>query len=123
MLRMLNLYDFGYPVEGFEAPYGKAQLVLMNDSALNPETQRIQPRLMEYAKKYPGKVTYPALPDFTGSAFVRNVIYDISGHEIFADMEADKETVETAIAPAMEYLKELIHICGTRARLILRPRR
>ena len=102
-----NLYDFGYPVEGFEAPYGKAQLVLMNDSALNPETPKNTAELMEYAKKYPGKVTYPALPDFTGSAFVRNVIYDISGHEIFADMEADKETVRAAIAPAMEYLKEL----------------
>ena len=102
-----NMYDFGYPVEGFEAPYGKAQLVLMNDSALNPETPKNTDELMEYAKKYPGKVTYPALPDFTGSAFVRNVIYDISGHEMFADMEADKETVRAAIAPAMEYLKEL----------------
>ena len=102
-----NMYDFGYPVEGFEAPYGKAQLVLMNDSALNPETPKNTDELMEYAKKYPGKVTYPALPDFTGSAFVRNVIYDIVGHEMFADMEADKETVRAAIAPAMEYLKEL----------------
>ncbi|WP_028828955.1 ABC transporter substrate-binding protein [Proteocatella sphenisci] len=102
-----NLYDFGYPVEGFEAPYGKAQLVLMNDSAINPETPKNTDELMEYAKKHPGKVTYPALPDFTGSAFVRNVIYDISGHEMFADMEADKETVRAAIAPAMEYLKEL----------------
>jgi len=76
-----NLYDFAYPIEGFEAPYGKVQFVLMNDSALNPETPKNTQELMDYAKKYPGKVTYPAPPDFTGSAFVRNIIYDIVGYE------------------------------------------
>lgn len=102
-----NQYDFGYPIEGFEAPYGKAQLVLIGDSAKSEETPKNTQELMEYAKKYPGKVTYPALPDFTGSAFVRNIIYDIVGYEQFMDMEADKEVVRAAVKPAMEYLKEL----------------
>lgn len=102
-----NQYDFGYPIEGFEAPYGKAQLVLINDSAKSEETPKNTEELMEYAKKYQGKVTYPALPDFTGSAFVRNVIYDIVGYEQFMDMEADKEVVRAAIKPAMDYLREL----------------
>ena len=62
---------------------------------------------MEYVKKYPGKVTYPALPDFTGSAFVRNIIYDIVGYEPFMDMEPDKSTVKAAIEPALEYLRSL----------------
>lgn len=102
-----NQYDFGYPIEGFEAPYGKAQLVLINDSAKSEETPKNTEELMEYAKKYQGKVTYPALPDFTGSAFVRNVIYDIVGYEQFMDMEADKDVVREAIKPAMDYLREL----------------
>ncbi|MGL5256102.1 MAG: ABC transporter substrate-binding protein [Proteocatella sp.] len=102
-----NQYDFGYPIEGFEAPYGKAQLLLINDSAKSEETPKNTEELMEYAKKYQGKVTYPALPDFTGSAFVRNVIYDIVGYEQFMDMEADKEVVRAAIKPAMDYLREL----------------
>lgn len=102
-----NQYDFGYPIEGFEAPYGKAQLVLIGDSAKSEETPKNTQELMEYAKKYPGKVTYPALPDFTGSAFVRNIIYDIVGYEQFMDMEADKEVVRAAVKPAMDYLKEL----------------
>ena len=63
--------------------------------------------LMDFCKKYEGKVTYPALPDFTGSAFVRNIIYDICGYEQFMDMEADKEIVKAAIEPALEYLREL----------------
>ncbi|NLP44261.1 MAG: ABC transporter substrate-binding protein [Peptococcaceae bacterium] len=102
-----NIYDFGYPIEGYEAPYGKAQVVLINDSAVTPETPRNTQELLEFVKKYPGKVTYPALPDFTGSAFARNIIYDIVGHEQFADMPADKETVKEAIEPALEYLREL----------------
>ncbi len=102
-----TLYDFGCPIEGYEAPYGKAQIVFIGDSAKTPETPSNTEEFLEYAKKYKGKVTYPALPDFTGSAFVRNVIYDISGYEQFMEMEADKETVREAIMPAMEYLRSL----------------
>ena len=100
-------YDFGFPIEGYEAPYGKAQLVLINDSVVTPETPRNAEEFMEFCKKYEGKVTYPALPDFTGSAFVRTLIYDIVGHEQFMNMEPDKEVVKEAIEPALEYLREL----------------
>lgn len=102
-----TLYDFGYPIEGYEAPYGKAQIVFLGDSAKTPETPANTQEFFEYVKKYKGQVTYPALPDFTGSAFVRNVIYDISGYEQFMDMPADKEIVRKAVAPAMEYLRSL----------------
>jgi putative spermidine/putrescine transport system substrate-binding protein len=100
-------YDFGYPVEGYEAPYNKAQMVLINDRAVTLETPKNAAELLEYAKKYKGKVTYPAPPDFTGSALVRNIICDIVGYEQIADLEADKETVKQAICPAIEYLREL----------------
>lgn len=100
-------YDFAYPVEGYEAPYGKAQLVLIDDSAKTPETPSNAEELLEFAKKYPGRVTYPAPPDFTGSAFVRNIIYEFVDPQVFVDMEADKDTVREAIEPALEYLREL----------------
>ena len=102
-----NKYDFGYPTEGYEAPYGKAQLVFMHDSAVTSDVPTSTEELLEFAKANKGKVTYPALPDFTGSAFVRNVIYDICGYEQFQDMEEDKETVKEAIQPAIDYLVEL----------------
>lgn len=99
--------DFAYPVEGYEAPYGKAQVVMIADTAVTPDVPKSAEALEEFVKKYPGKVTYPALPDFTGSAFVRNIIYEICGYEQFLDMEADKETVREAVEPAMEYLRGL----------------
>ena len=102
-----NTLDFAYPIEGYEAPYGKAQVVFIADSAVTPEVPKSAEELMEFVKQYPGKVTYPALPDFTGSVFVRNIIYDICGYEQFLTMEADKATVKVAIEPALEYLRAL----------------
>ena len=102
-----TLNDFCMPIEGFEAPYGKAQLVLFNDSAVTPEAPSSAQELLSYCQQYPGKVTYPALPDFTGSAFVRNIIYELCGWEQFQTMEADYETVKEAIAPALDYLRSL----------------
>ena len=99
--------DFAYPIEGYEAPYGKAQMVMISDTAVTQELPKTAEELKAFVQKYPGKVTYPALPDFTGSAFVRNIIYEICGYEQFLTMEADKEVVREAVAPAMEYLKEL----------------
>ena len=102
-----TLNDFCMPIEGYEAPYAKAQMVLFNDSAVTEETPANAEEFMEYCKKYQGKVTYPALPDFTGSAFVRNIIYEICGWEQFQTMEADYDTVKAAIEPALEYLRQL----------------
>lgn len=99
--------DFGYPVEGYEAPYGKAQMVLIADTAVTPELPGSAEELRAFAEANPGKVTYPALPDFTGSVFVRNIIYELCGYEQFLTMEPDKETVRQAVAPAMAYLREL----------------
>jgi len=99
--------DFAYPIEGFEAPYGKAQIVMIADTAVTPDMPKNAEDFKEFVRKYPGKVTYPALPDFTGSAFVRNIIYEICGYEQFLDMKGDKETVKAAVEPAMAYLREL----------------
>lgn len=99
--------DFAFPIEGYEAPYGKAQMVLIADTAVTPELPKNTDELLEFVKENKGKVTYPALPDFTGSVFVRNIIFDICGVDQFLDMEADKETVKAAIEPALEYLRQL----------------
>ncbi|MDR0350424.1 MAG: ABC transporter substrate-binding protein [Coriobacteriales bacterium] len=103
----LNNYDFGVPVEGLETPYARAIFVFINDAALTPEAPKNTAELLEYAKKYPGKVSYPAPPDFTGSVFVRQIAYDIVGYEALAAAGTDKEALRTALGPAIDYLNEL----------------
>ena len=101
------MFDFGVATEGYEVPFGKAQFVMVYDSSLLSQVPADHKALLEMAKTNPGKFTYPAPPDFTGSAFVRNIIYDIVGYEQFLTMDADYDTVKSAIMPAMDYLKEL----------------
>lgn len=100
-------FDFGYPTEGFEAPYGKAQLVFIYDKNKWDSYPKNHKELLEFAKKHPGKITYPAAPDFTGSAFIRNIIYDIVGYKEFMNPELTKEELREITKPAMAYLKEL----------------
>ena len=102
-----TLNDFCMPIDGYEAPYAKAQMVLMADTAVVSDLPASAEELLEFCKANPGKVTYPALPDFTGSAFVRNLIYEICGWERFQTMEADYDTVKAAIEPALDYLRGL----------------
>ena len=102
-----TLNDFCMPIDGYEAPYAKAQMVMYADTAVTPNLPASAAQLLEFAKANPGKVTYPALPDFTGSAFVRNIIYELCGWEQFQTMEADYDTVKAAIEPALEYLRQL----------------
>lgn len=101
--------DFGMDIDGYEAPYAKAQLVLICDSAVVPDPPTSAQALLAFCQANPGKFTYEAPPGFTGSAFVRNIIYEICGYETVAalDGDADKEEVRSVIAPAMEFLRQL----------------
>lgn len=75
-------HDFGYPVEGFEAPWGRAHFVLEYDATRVSSPPRTVPGLKEWIKAHPGRFTYPQPPDFTGSAFIRQIFYAVTGgHE------------------------------------------
>ncbi|MEW9095860.1 MAG: ABC transporter substrate-binding protein [Clostridiaceae bacterium] len=100
-------YDFGFPVEGYEAPYGKAQFVMIYDKDKVKSVPKNHKELLEFVKANPGKFTYAAPPDFTASAFVRNIICDIVGYEKFLTMKADEEVVRKEIEPAINFLKEI----------------
>lgn len=71
--------DFGTPVHGCEAPWHKAQFVLAYNSAKVANPPRTLAGVLDWAKRHPGRFTYPAPPDFTGSVFVREVLYSVSG--------------------------------------------
>lgn len=99
--------DFGYPTDGYEAPWGKAQFVMFYDSDKtdNPPTDSQQ--LKEFVTENPGMFTYPQASDFTGSAFIRTVLYDVIGYDKLKDLNADYDEVKAAIMPAMDYLNEI----------------
>lgn len=71
-------YDFGFPTGGYEAPWGKVQFVFAYDSEKISTPPTSIKELQEWVKNNPGKFTYPAPPDFTGSAFIRHVLHEES---------------------------------------------
>ena len=69
--------DFGTPVDGLEAPWGKAEFVVIKDTGKVAQNIEDTETLKEVIIKNPGKFTYPALP------------------------------VRKVIQPAMDYLNEI----------------
>lgn len=92
------LQDTGIPIEGHEAVWGRAQLVITYDEAVTPNPPRNFKELETWVKANPGKFTYPKLPDdFVGVAFVRTAFTELTGKDYTAEMteqdfnaEADK---------------------------------
>jgi putative spermidine/putrescine transport system substrate-binding protein len=75
----LLLNDFGTPVDGCEAPWHKAQFTFVYNSDTVTDVPSTLEELLDWARANPGRFTYPAPPDFTGSVFVREVLYSVSG--------------------------------------------
>lgn len=99
--------DFGYPTEGYELPWGKAQFTFTYDKARTESHPYTFQEFESWIKANPGKFTYPAPPNFTGSAFIRHIIYEkTGGYEQYHTLESDAEFREK-IRPALEYLRDL----------------
>ncbi len=82
--------DFQVPVEGQESPWQRAAFVFAHDGAKVGTPPRDLDALLAYARQHPGRVTYPAPPDFTGSAFVRQVVAEKGEDAAFAYLKALK---------------------------------
>ena len=72
--------DFGTPTEGCEVPWQQTTSSLVYDStALTDADTASVDALFAWAEQNPGRFTYPAPPDFTGSMAVRTFFFDTAG--------------------------------------------
>lgn len=71
--------DFGTPVDGCESPWLRSQFALVYDSAKVRTPPRSTAALLDWIRANPGRFSYPAPPDFTGSVFVRQLLYASAG--------------------------------------------
>lgn len=101
-------YDAGIPIDGYEAIWGRAQLVISYDAAVVPNPPRTYAELLAWAKANPGKFTYPRLPDdFVGSAFVRNAFYELTGQSDLFQGDLSAAEFEELAQPVVAYFKAL----------------
>ncbi len=96
--------DFGVPVEGCESPWHKARFVLAYDAARVPDPPTTVRGLLDWARANPGRFTYPAPPDFTGSAFVRQVLYGLGGGPAGVPAEFSQEAFDERAVPVLDEL-------------------
>jgi putative spermidine/putrescine transport system substrate-binding protein len=101
-------YDFGVAVDGHESPWGHAQFVMEYNTALvGEEPPTTFEALAEWIHANPGMFTYPAIPDFTGSVFVRHLFYwAAGGPEPFLG-EFDQEVFDEYAPKVWEYLNDI----------------
>ena len=71
-----TLMDYTVPTLGLESPWGMAQFVFFADSARVKSPPRSMAALREWAVAHPGRLTYPAPPDFTGLTFVKQALLE-----------------------------------------------
>jgi putative spermidine/putrescine transport system substrate-binding protein len=93
--------DFGVPVDGCEAAWQQAISGLVYDStALTEGDVDSLTTLSDWARSNPGRLAYPAPPDFTGSMVVRTFLYGTAGDPSQLPAEFDA----AAFAPLAERL-------------------
>ena len=99
--------DFTVPVDGLESPWGMAQFVFVHDAAALPDPPRSIPALLDWAKANPGRFTYPQPPDFHGSTFLKQALFELVDDPEVLQRPAGEAEFATAAAPLWDYLDEL----------------
>ncbi len=99
--------DFGRPVEGREAPWGKAQFVMIYDSEKVEGPPKSLDELGDWTEENPGRFTYPAPPDFTGNAFIEQVLYGVTGQVEPFQKPFDENVFDQKSPEVYDFLNEL----------------
>lgn len=101
-------FDFGNPVNGYESPWGHAQFVMeYNTELVGDDPPTSFEDIAIWIEENPGLFTYPAIPDFTGSVFVRHLFYwAAGGPEPFLG-EFDQEVFDEYAPIVWDYLNAI----------------
>lgn len=99
--------DFTLPTEGYESPWGKAQITFFYDSAhIDTPPQSIE-ALLDWAQQNPGQFSYPRIPDFTGSTFLKQALIELTEQDEALYQPVENADFEAITAPLWAYLDAL----------------
>jgi putative spermidine/putrescine transport system substrate-binding protein len=99
--------DAGYPVEGYAVPWGQAQFNFDVDVARVTRVPAGFADLRQWVREHPGRFTYPEPTDFTGSAFLRQAFFALTGgHEQYLQ-RFDPQLLDRNAPLLWEYLNDI----------------
>lgn len=99
--------DFGTPIENYEAPWQRSQFVIAYDTARVGQPPQTIEDLRAYVMAHPGRFTYIAPPDFTGSVFIRHLLYHFGGGAQKFQHGYDESLYQHAAAQTIDFLNEI----------------
>ncbi|UJH69841.1 ABC transporter substrate-binding protein [Ornithinimicrobium sp. INDO-MA30-4] len=108
--------DFGNVVDGCEAPWHKAQFAFVYDEERVPNPPTSLEGILEWASENPGRFTYPAPPDFTGSVFLRQALYSSAGGAEEVPWSLTRTATTNSHQRYSSGFKKLNLTCGARAK-------
>lgn len=102
-----TLVDFSVPTEGFESPWGMAQLTFFADSLRLPQPPQDMLQLLALARSQPGRITYPRPPNFHGTTFVKQALIELAPDPKALSQPATPAALATQAAPLWRFLEAL----------------
>ena len=99
--------DFSEPTKGLESPWGTAQLTFIADKAKTPVSPHSATELLTFAKANPGQVTYPKPPDFHGSAFLKQLLLELTPDPTVLQQPVSAADFVAVTKPLWAYLDQL----------------
>lgn len=99
--------DFGTPVDGMESPWGMAQVIFMYDTATLQQPPKSMTELLAYAKQHPGRITYPEPPQYLGSTFLKQALYELTESPELLQQPVSQVDYEAVTAPLWSFLDAL----------------
>ncbi|HCD1079905.1 TPA: ABC transporter substrate-binding protein [Raoultella ornithinolytica] len=99
--------DFSLPTEGAESPWGSAQLTFIARRMQTPTPPDSPEALLTFAAAHRGEVTYPRPPDFTGTAFLEQLLMTLTERPEALRRPPEPQTFAAVTAPLWRYLDRL----------------
>ncbi|MCH9852267.1 MAG: ABC transporter substrate-binding protein [Alphaproteobacteria bacterium] len=101
-----TILDFTVPTDGYESPWGMAQLVFFYDSARTDMLPEKMQDFLEVASAQPGRFSYPAPPDFLGVTFLKQALVELVADKDILAKPPATDAVEIT-APLWTFLDAL----------------
>ena len=99
--------DFTVPVEGQESPWGGAQLTLMYHSDRLDAVPSNSQDLLRLATQRPGMITYPRVPNFHATSFLKQILIDLSNEDPALYKPVNDQDFERLSSILWAYLDQL----------------
>lgn len=102
-----TLVDFSVPTDGLESPWGMAQLTFFADRERLPKPPQSMAELLALARTQPGRITYPRLPNFHGTTFIKQALIEHAPDAKALTQPVTTEALQTQAAPLWRFLDAL----------------